>query len=141
MARACVSNGTAVMWSARPSRRAFFARSRRVRQAVEALPAEMRDALHTVKERVAQDRLPLLTLLQADPLEVQSSHLSFQEYFAACALCKEGTKLSGVRPWQWPAWWANAVAIGGEMGEVFGKGLLRAAGVEGDTLSLQTAEY
>jgi len=33
-------------------------------------------------------------------------------------------------------WWANTVAIGSGMGEAFGRGLLRAAGVEGDSLDL-----
>ena len=88
------------------------ARSQKVREAIAALPIEMKDALNTVRERVAQDRLPLLTLLQADPLEMQSSHLSFQEYFAANAICK-GWRLSkaAVAPWQWPVWWANALRL------------------------------
>ncbi len=78
-----------------------------------------------IRERVAQDRLPLLSLLQADPLELQSSHLSFQEYFAANAICK-GWRLSKavVAPWQWPVWWANARRLGSEMGDEFGRGLL-----------------
>jgi hypothetical protein len=67
---------------------------------------------------------------------VQSSHLSFQEYFAARALCEGGVVLSGPPPWQWQAWWANVVAIGEEMGAPFARGLLRAAGVEGDALNL-----
>ena len=33
-------------------------------------------------------------------------------------------------------WWANAVKIGGEMGDAFGKGLMRAAGVDGTSLDL-----
>ena len=76
-----------------------------------------------------------LSLLQTEPLQVQSSHLSFQEYFAACALC-EGTRLSGAPPWQWPPWWGNTLTLGAEMGEAFGIGLRRAAGVEGSTLDL-----
>ena len=96
----------------------------------------LRDALRMVRARVLVDELPLLSLLQVEPLQVQSSHLSFQEYFAARALCEEGAVLSGAPPWQWPAWWANAVAIGAEMGEPFAKGLLRAAGVTGDALDL-----
>ena len=81
--------------------------------------------------------LPLLSLLQAEPLELQSSHLSFQEYFAACAICEEGTVLSGSPPWQWPAWWANALAIGEEMGEPFATGLVRAARIDtGQVLNL-----
>ena len=39
-------------------------------------------------------------------------------------------------PWQWPAFWANAVTLGSEMGDAFGCGLLRTAGVTGDTLDL-----
>ena len=120
------------------------ARSKKVRQAVEALPAAMKEALATVRERVTQDRLPLLTLLTADPLEMQSSHLSFQEYFAANAMCK-GWRLSkaAVAPWQWPVWWANALRLGSEMGEAFGRGLLestdedrRSAGYADGHLSL-----
>ena len=83
-----------------------------------------------------QDKLPLLSLLQVEPLQLQSSHLSFQEYFAARAICEGGARLSGVPPWQWPAWWSNTVKIGSEMGDVFGKGLLRASGVDGDSLDL-----
>eukprot|EP00966_Prymnesium_polylepis_P155979 3604023-Prymnesium_polylepis.1 len=67
---------------------------------------------------------------------MQSSHLSFQEYFAATAICSGKYRLPkrSPPPWQWPVSWANAVAIGAEMGEAFGHGLLRAAGVEDDTL-------
>jgi hypothetical protein len=90
-----------------------------------------------VRERVLVDALPLLSLVQSEPLRLQSSHLSFQEYFAARALCEEGTKLSGTPPWQWPAWWANAVELGAQIpGDGFGRGLLRAAGVTGGTLDL-----
>merc|ERR1739841_273523 len=96
----------------------------------------MRGALAEVRGRVAKDRLPLLSLLQTEPLQLQSSHLSFQEYFAARALCEEGTVLSGAPPWQWPVWWANVVTLGAEMGGRFGRGLLRAAGVTDDTLDL-----
>ena len=116
--------------------RAMPASAAELRSACAALPEATRDALSEVRRRVAFDELPLLSLLQASPLQVQSSHLSFQEYFAACALCEGGTVLSGVPPWQWPAWWANTVAIGAEMGESFGRGLLSAACVTGDTLDL-----
>ena len=73
--------------------RAMAAHAGELHNACEQLPVEMRDALHTVRERVAKDELPLLSLLQAEPLQLQSSHLSFQEYFAARALCEEGTVL------------------------------------------------
>ena len=52
------------------------------------LSETMRDALHQVRARVAKDELPLLSLLQAEPLQMQSSHLSFQEYFTARAICE-----------------------------------------------------
>jgi len=113
------------------------ARAPAVRAACEArLSVALRTALRTVRERVLVDALPLLSLVQFEPLQLQSSHLSFQEYFAARALCEEGTKLSGTPPWQWPAWWANAVELGAQMGDGFGRGLLRAAGVTGSTLDL-----
>ena len=64
---------------------------------------ERRDALKQMRERVANDKLPLFSLLETEPLKLQPSHLSFQEYFAARALWEEGTRLSGVPPWQWPA--------------------------------------
>jgi len=105
---------------------AMAARAEEVRTAREQLPEAMRKALAELRRRVQCDELPLLSLLQAEPLQVQSSHLSFQEYFAAVALCEKGTKLSGSPPWQWSSWWANAVSLGSEMGEAFGRGLLRA---------------
>jgi len=118
--------------------RAMDASAPAVRAACEArLSVALREALRTVRERVLVDALPLLSLWQSEPLQLQSSHLSFQEYFAAIALCDEGTELSGTPPWQWPAWWANVVKLGAEMqGDRFGRGLLRAAGVTGDTLNL-----
>ena len=113
------------------------ARAADVRAACEQhLSEAMHEALRTVRARVRADELPLLSLLQAEPLQLQSSHLSFQEYFAARALCEGDAALSGAPPWQWPAWWANVLAIGGEMGAGFGRGLLRAAGVEGGALDL-----
>ena len=93
--------------------------------------------LAALRERVGQDKLPLLSLLTADPLQVQSSHLSFQEYFAARQICEEGTALPGTPPWQWPAAWANTLSIGIEMGSAFSVGLKRAAGVRGNTLDLE----
>ena len=96
---------------------------------------ERRDALKQMRERVANDKLPLFSLLETEPLKLQSSHLSFQEYFAVRMLCEEGTRLSGVPPWQWSAWWQNVVKLGRDM-DGFGSGMLRAAGVQGDTLDL-----
>ena len=102
-----------------------------LRSACKQLPREKTHAaLSEVRRRVKCDQLPLLSVLQVEPLQMQSSHLSFQEYFAARAICKRSSHLSGPPPWRWPAWWANAVKLGSEMGGDFGVGLLRAAGVK-----------
>jgi len=102
------------------------------------LPAEAKSALRAVRERVAQDRLPLLSLLEAEPLLMRSSHLSFQEYFTVRAICTGKHRLRrDAPPWRWGPFWANVVKLGGEHGTKFGKGLLRAAGVEGDELNLR----
>jgi len=113
--------------------RAMVSSAAEVRQACAALPKRTRDALAELRHRVAHDELPLLSLLSTEPLRVQSSHLSFQEYFAARAISEEGThtKLWGAPPWQWPVWWANSVSIGMEMGGAFGRGLRHAASVDG----------
>jgi Ran GTPase-activating protein (RanGAP) involved in mRNA processing and transport len=105
--------------------------------AVQALRDEERAAVAQVRERVGQDRLPLLSLLQVEPLQMQSAHLSFQEYFAARAICSGKYRLpeGSPPPWQWPAFWANAVTLGSEMGDAFGKGLKQTAGVD-DELDL-----
>ncbi|MEE3099229.1 MAG: hypothetical protein VX463_05605, partial [Pseudomonadota bacterium] len=83
-------------------------------------------ALLLLKERVIADRMPLLSLLQADPLRLQAAHLSFQEFFACRAICEGATPPAP--PWELPAWWANAVRLGTEMSAAFGEGLRRAAG-------------
>jgi Ran GTPase-activating protein (RanGAP) involved in mRNA processing and transport len=105
--------------------------------AVQALRDEERAAVTQVRERVGQDRLPLLSLLQVEPLQMQSAHLSFQECFAAQAICSGKYRFpeGSPPPWQWPAFWANAVTLGSEMGDAFGKGLKQTAGV-GDVLDL-----
>ena len=102
-----------------------YAEARRMQRwtAQQAQPGEVRaalEALHTesigvVCARVGQDRLPLLSLLEAVPLSVQSSHLSFQEYFTAKAIC-EGRRLpQDALPWKWSAWWANVLRFGHEI--------------------------
>ena len=109
-----------------------------IQRALDSLPSEAREAASAVRERVAQDNLPLLSLLQVTPVQMQSSHLSFQEYYCARAICSGKYRLpkASPPPWQWPPFWANAVKLGGEMGDAFGKGLLKAAGVEGRELDL-----
>ncbi|KOO27955.1 hypothetical protein Ctob_003240, partial [Chrysochromulina tobinii] len=106
--------------------------------AVQALRDEERAAVAEVRERVGQDRLPLLSLLQVEPLQMQSAHLSFQEFFAAQAICSGKYRLpeGSPPPWQWPAFWANVVMLGNEMGDAFGKGLKQTAGGVGDELDL-----
>ena len=99
---------------------------RRACEELLTLSSGVRDALRAVRERVAQDALPLLSLLQAEPLQMQSSHLSFQEYFAVRAICADGATLQ-TPPWRWSGWWANVVRLGAEVGD-FGRRLLRAAG-------------
>jgi hypothetical protein len=70
----------------------------------------------------------LLTLLQSEPLLMQSSHLSFQEFYCARAI-HGGMSLPGEPPWRWSSWWANCLRLGIELGEGFGSGLMKAAGV------------
>ena len=114
----------------KPQMRAIIAEEREV-----AGDAELREALAKIIERVLQDRMPLLSMLQAQPLQVQSSHLSFQEYFAARAICT-GARLPGP-PWRWSAWWRNTLMLGSELGDDFGVGLLRAAGCDASHLDLK----
>eukprot|EP00966_Prymnesium_polylepis_P303730 7016391-Prymnesium_polylepis.1 len=83
-----------------------------INAAAQQLPGSGR-ALELLMARIRTDRMPLLSLLQTEPLRLQAAHLSFQEYFAACAI-REG--LSGSRPWQWDSWWTNTVMMGSEMG-------------------------
>ena len=92
-------------------------------------------ALQAFRERVLQDKLPLFTLLQAEPLRIQAAHLSFQEYLVARALC-QGTRRMDTPAWQLRAFWGFALQLGAEMGESFGKGLLYAAGTKGEVLDL-----
>lgn len=129
--------------SSRLNERAFFsepdllATTTEMEEVHNALPDDMLAALAEVRHRVARDELPLLSLLTAKPLLMQSSHLSFQEYFAARALCEDNSIFSlGVPPWRWSAWWANSIRLGLEMGGAFGRGLLRAGRVEGTSLDL-----
>ena len=112
-----------------------------MRAATAKLPAPLLDAVRAVRSRVAKDALPLLTMLQSEPLLMQSSHLSFQEFYCARAIHK-GMVLPGEPPWRWSAWWANCLRLGIESGEGFGVGLMRAAGGEPlGTLDLTQLQY
>ena len=111
--------------------------ARRTHEEFEALPEEARGvwapAVHSLIERVRHDRLPLLSLISAHPTEMQSSHLSFQEFYAAQAICK-GYRLppGASAPWRWSAWFANTLVLGAEMGDRFARGLLTASRQSGD---------
>mgnify|MGYP007045436685 CR=1 FL=1 len=67
----------------------------------------LRGNLAEVRRRVARDELPLLSLLQAEPLQFQAAHLSFQEYYVAHVLTVGDKRLATQKPWQWSAFWAN----------------------------------
>ena len=76
-------------------------------QAAAQKVANGRPLMEALKELALTERMPLLSLLQARPLELQSTHLSIQEFYAARAIC-EGAVLS--KPlWQLPGYWANTV--------------------------------
>lgn len=60
---------------------------KRIEEAYSRLPGSLQALVTSIRERVVQDRLPLLSLLQPEPLQMQSSHLSFQEFHAARAMC------------------------------------------------------
>ena len=89
------------------ARELLLASNAQVQRECLQLTPKLREALAEVRDRVTRDELPLLSLLQAEPLQLQSSHLSFQEYFAACALCEKDTVLSGIA----------AVAMAGVVGK------------------------
>ena len=79
--------------------------------------------MNLMLERLTKEGLPLVTMLQAEPLLVQSSHLSFQEYFTACAIAKASTSRFELRiptavgkPWEWNQWWLNTLKLGLELG-------------------------
>ena len=50
-------------------------------------------AADELRALVARDGLPLVRLLEAEPLQMQAFHLSFQEYFAMLAIGKGGVPL------------------------------------------------
>ena len=88
-----------------------------------------------LQELVLHDRMPLLSLLQARPLQLQAAHLSFQEFFVARAICGGGVQLR-LPPWQLGAFWSNTLHFGEELGLEFGRGLLQGVDVQGGKLDL-----
>ena len=53
-------------------------RTKRLELECRKLPIDKRLCLQTIQDRVATDSLPLLSLLELEPLKFQFSHLSFQ---------------------------------------------------------------
>ena len=105
------------------------------------------EALRALRDLIDRDRMPLLSVLQVEPLLLQSSHLSFQEFFAARAI-SQGTDLPmppDGQTWKWNekwcAWWKNVVDFGLELGEQFCEGLGRAAGAAAGMLDLSRKVY
>ena len=96
------------------------------------------EVLVEVRSRAMQDKLPLLSLLTTEPVRLQSSHLSFQEYFTARLISEEDAHVLERTPswWTWNAWWRNTAKLGSEMGTEFASGLLRATSIEGGVLDL-----
>ena len=80
-------------------------------------------ALHAL---ILQDCMPLFRVLTIDPLEVQLAHPLIQDYFVARAIC-EGSRRMRVPPWQMSEFWSVTLQLGHEMGDAFGRGLMRAA--------------
>ena len=108
---------------------------------VASLSPAWRAAVDDICSRVRQDKLPLISMQTATPLKAQVTHLSFQEYFTARALCTAAATSRSAHvwrrgesllvPWQLPEWWANTMRLGEEMGIDFAHGLLKAAGKTG----------
>ena len=99
-------------------------------EVIQTLPDEHQHALEAIRVRIEADRLPLISLLESHPLKFQSSHLSFQEFYCAKAICKGISFPPSVpNPWRWPPWWANMLVLGSQM-EGFANGLLRSANLK-----------
>ena len=109
-------------------------RGKALTEECDELPMAMQEAVKAVHTRVAQDRLPLLSLLEASPLLMQSSHLSFQEFYTALGICQGHRLPEGNLPWQFGPWWGNTLRLGQEMNG-FGLGLKKASGCA-DVLNL-----
>ena len=82
-------------------------------------------------ERIKSDRMPLISLVELQPLKMQAAHLSFQEYFVAKAVCEEESwplvddRGNSLKPWHFSQWWTNTLKFGFEMGHEFRNGLLK----------------
>ena len=83
--------------------------------------------LDELRSLVLKDQLPLVRLLQAEPLQMQAFHLSFQEFYAMCALRDGALELP---QFHWEVWWSNAVHMGVQTGAKFGDAFADAAGLQ-----------
>ena len=82
-------------------------------------------AADELRALVARDKLPLVRLLEAEPLQIQAFHLSFQESYAMLAIGKGGVPLPS---FAWGVWWTNAVLMGVQAGgAAFGDAFVEAA--------------
>ena len=82
-------------------------------------------AVAALRDLVLRDRLPLVRLLNADPLQMQAFHLSFQEFYAMRAIGEGGVALQS---FGWDVWWANAVLMGVQVGgAAFGDAFVQVA--------------
>ena len=86
----------------------------------------VRGSADELRALVVEDQLPLVRLVQKEPLQMQAFHLSFQEYYAMRAIRDGGASLPD---FAWGAWWTNAVLMGVQVGDAFGKEFVKAAGL------------
>jgi len=82
-----------------------------------------------LRELIASDQLPLVRLLEAEPLQMQAFHLSIQEFYAMRELRDRGGHLPAFK-WD-DAWWTNAVFMGAQTGDAFGANFAAAVGLAG----------
>ena len=105
-----------------------------------ASPAGLRDtakAAGELRSLVLADQLPLLRLLQPEPLQMQAFHLSFQEFYAMRAV-SAGAPLPA---FAWGVWWSNAVRMGVQTGDSFGDKFADAAGLPaGEAWQMRVAQ-
>jgi hypothetical protein len=106
----------AVFFEAQSDNGSRVIKEKHLRAAVQRVDDGER-SLKWLKELALAERMPLLSLLKARPLELQSAHLSIQEYYAARAIC-EGARLPKP-PWELSVSWANTVRLGLDMGNDF----------------------
>ena len=107
-------------------------------QVLTAAPSPHRCAQHAQ----LPTRLPVLSLQQAQPLELTASHPALQSLLIAQAI-GHGTLVSHLPellngrvapPWQWGPQWAGTLLLGTTLGRPFSENLLRLGQVEAGPL-------